>query len=380
MPKVERRGSEWTVRISLTDPTTGKRTQRRLSARTKGQLDVLIAEARSQFARGDYVEPNDTPLAVWMEHWLSTYQRGGSSILARDVAIRSHIASDPIGSIPLGRLRLVHLQEYVDRKAQILAPSYVSSLVSILGMALRRAKRLKLIREVLVDELDVPASRRATWTVLSREDASRLIAETAGSEWGAFWTLAVMIGARRGELLALRWEDVDLRTGRITIGRTIRRDAAGAWFMGELTKSGGKRSFQLPARCVAALTEHRRRQLERRLSATHWVDSGAVFDMGNGEYWRQPSNVHHHWQRVRTQVGLPPMRVHDLRHTSATHMIQIGVPIPTVAHYLGHANPATTLRVYAHVLKEMEHEAAARIDVMYDVSEPDRTAIVPAGT
>lgn len=380
MPKIERRNGQYTTRVSLTDAATGKRTQRRLTARTKGALDVLIAEARSEFNRGNYVEPNDTPLSVWMEHWLSTYQRGGSSILNRDVAIRSHIASDPIGSIPLGRLRLVHLQQYVDRKAQILAPSYVNSLVSILGMALRRAKRLKLIREVLVDELDVPASRRATWTVLSREDANRLIRETAGTEWGAFWTLAVMVGARRGELLALRWEDVDLRSGRITIGRTIRRDAAGAWFMGELTKSGGKRSFQLPARCVAALTEHRRRQLERRLSASVWVDSGAVFDTGNGEHWRQPSVIGHRWRQERERLGLPAMRPHDLRHTSATHMIRSGVPIPTVAHILGHSNPATTMRVYSHVIAEMEHEAAARIDAMYDVSEVDCTTIEPAAT
>jgi integrase len=179
--------------------------------------------------------------------------------------------------------------------------------------------------------------------------------------------LAVTVGLRRGELIGLRREDLDLTRGTLTVCRTQTRTATGRWIIGEVAKTDAShRMIHLPAICLEALRGHRARQNERRLQlGPAWQDEGAVFDAGDGRHLPSPNRLDSRFPRLTAQLGLPRIKLHGLRHTAATNMLKSGVPVHVVAHILGHANPSITLKVYAWVLADMQESAAARIDAMF---------------
>jgi len=216
------------------------------------------------------------------------------------------------------------------------------------------------------NDLDMPSKTAPAWTIWSEEQVSRFV--DALDRWQepnrAMWVLAVMLGIRRGELIGLRWTDINLHSGTITIERTGTRTEAGKWVIGDLPKtSHSQRTIRLPDVCTRALVQHCVEQTERRLTCgTVWIDSGAVFDTGLGDHWATPFRLYDGFRKLIEKVNstvehpgdcLPIIRPHDLRHTAATHMIRRQVPVPTVARILGHKNPAITMRVYAHVLDDM---------------------------
>ena len=371
MPRTERLADgAYEVRISVVDPTTGKRHQPRVRARSRRELDNAVAETRARIRRGDVQEPDTTPLGVWLDAWLSTYRPpSANSVQTRRSAVR-RIQRDAVSHIPLGRLRRVHVQELVDRLAAELAPESVRSIVVALRLALDRAERLGVISPGAspADDLVLPRLRRRPMAVWSEDEAARFIAAARDGADAALWLLAIMLGVRIGELLALRWADVDLNAGRLTAARTFSRDADNRRVVADLPKSGaGNRTLRLPAPVIESLRTQRRRSLERRFAlGPLWEPDDAVFDDGTGAHWRSDTRQQRTFRLLCETAGLPPIRIHDLRHTAATHMIRGGIPIPAVARILGHSNPAVTLRIYSWVIEAMEDEAVGVIEAMYE--------------
>jgi integrase len=203
--------------------------------------------------------------------------------------------------------------------------------------------------------------------VLDEAQARRIVADERGEPLQVLWVLAVTLGLRRGELLALEWRDVDLNGSTLRVERTLTIDEQGRKQTKDGTKTeSSRRTIRLPQVCIAALRKHRARQNERRLWAGDlWQDNGLVFDAGLG----QPvplATMYQDFRRLKQEHELPSeMRPHDLRHTAATLALHAGVPIPAVSNMLGHANAAITLGTYSHVVKEMEDRAADLIDRLF---------------
>jgi integrase len=165
---------------------------------------------------------------------------------------------------------------------------------------------------------------------------------------------------RRGELLALRWQDVDLDRAALAVRRTVTSAGNGGWGFGEAKTAAGRCSVALPASCVAALRALRARQLERRLLlGPAWVD--LVFERGDGTT-RSPTGLDRVFRRTVGRAGLPAIRFHDLRHTAATLMLAEGVHPKIVQEGLGHSAIAMALNLYSHVTLDLQREAADRLD------------------
>ena len=194
------------------------------------------------------------------------------------------------------------------------------------------------------------------WTT---EQARAFLAATAEDRLGALWTTLLGTGLRRGEAIALRWDDLDLDAGtlRVAGSDTVVR---GQVIESDETKSpAGIRTIVLGDDLVAALREHRRRQAEERLVAGPlWADTGAVFAEADGQPVH-PTKASRTFSREAARVGLPAIGLHGLRHTHATMLLRDGVPVTAVAQRLGHANPSITLSVYAHAVPADDHLAAA---------------------
>jgi integrase len=172
-------------------------------------------------------------------------------------------------------------------------------------------------------------------------------------------------GLRRGELLALRWRDVDLDGCSLRVERSLEQTKAGLRFKEPKTKHG-RRQVALPASVTAALRSHRKEQQEQRLALGLGRDDpdGLVFRRSCGKPMR-PDNVSGEWRRLVGVLKLPKVTLHAWRHTHASQLISLGMDILTVSRRLGHGSPSITLNVYGHLFKGSDDRAAERIDAAF---------------
>lgn len=177
--------------------------------------------------------------------------------------------------------------------------------------------------------------------------------------------LALLCGLRRGELLGLMWEDIDLERGMLAVQRTLSRGRGGDWVLGQPKTQSGCRAIALPESCVAALRKHRAAQNSQRLRLGElWVDGGFVFTGHSGQVLHVNVLVTR-FKRLIRSASLPDLRFHDLRHTSATLLLGQGVQPKIVQARLGHAGIAGTLNRYSHVTPDMQRAAADTLDAAF---------------
>jgi integrase len=193
----------------------------------------------------------------------------------------------------------------------------------------------------------------------------RLVEAAAGTMWEVPMLLSATTGARQGEVLAVRWADLDLETGRVLITRALQR-AEGRLVLVEPKTARGRRQVTIPTFALDRLRVHRRDQAQRRLLiGPAWSDLDLICDRGDGGAI-DPSSFTHAAKRLILRAGLPAAtRLHDLRHAFATVLLGRGVHPAIASATLGHASPAFTMSVYQHVLDGMTAQAAAAVEAAF---------------
>jgi integrase len=216
---------------------------------------------------------------------------------------------------------------------------------------------------------DRPAVRRASGSAVFgfRPENTRVMSELAdflsairGSRLEAVWRLAAMTGARRGEILGLRWADVDLDSAR-AVGSTCCRRAVVYEVRESTPKSHNARVIDLDQQTVELLRVYRRRQQDEHAEwGADYEDQALVACLENGSFIH-PHSLSQPFERIVKQASIRRIRLHDLRHTHATLALKAGVPVKVVSERLGHEAPAFTLKQYAHVIPGMQAAAAAAV-------------------
>jgi integrase len=196
-----------------------------------------------------------------------------------------------------------------------------------------------------------------TW---SADELRRFLEHVRADRLYAAWRLAATTGMRRGELLGLRWRDVDLDTARLSIVQTLIEGKEAPRFS-EPKTDHGRRSIALDAETVAALREHRKRQVEERLAwGPAYQDHGLVLSREDGSpIW--PRTFSRGFGRHAEDAELPTIRLHDLRHTHATLALSAGIHPKVVSERLGHSTVSITLDTYSHAIPAMQEDAAAKV-------------------
>jgi integrase len=263
-----------------------------------------------------------------------------------------------LGATKLSKLSAAQLSGFYGRLLDDgLAPASVRVVHAIIYKALRQAYRWGMIPTNPASVASVPKPRSAEVTPLTREQAKAFLAAAEGEPLEALFTLLLSTGLRVGEALGLRWSDINLDKGTAHIARTLWWAPGGKAQFGT-PKSGKGRSIQLPPMAVASLRRHHTRQLEQRLAAPTWVESGSVFTNLIGEPLRRDHVDRHHFQPLLRKAGLPRHTLHVLRHTAATLLLQQGTHPTLVQHLLGHASVSMTLDKYSHWLPSMGEATA----------------------
>ena len=209
-----------------------------------------------------------------------------------------------------------------------------------------------------------PRVERVETTVLSPALVQRFLAAAEGTRYEALFALAVMTGMRQGELLGLRWRDVDLETGEIQVRHSLQR-IAGAFEFVEPKSVKSRRPIVLGAKAVEALRRHRVRQTEERLKIGQpWHDLDLVFTNKIGLPVEITNLTQRHFRPTLRKAGNPTIRFHDLRHTAATLMLGAEVNVKVVSEVLGHSQTAFTMDRYQHVSTAMQRRAAEAVEAL----------------
>jgi integrase len=246
---------------------------------------------------------------------------------------------------------------YGDLRATGRAPKTIRNIHGVLSKALADAERWGLVGRNAARLADVPAVARPKLRVWSPEQTRAFLAAVANDRLFAAWLLAATTGMRRGELLGLRWADIDLDAGVVRIAQARVR-AGNRVVAGEPKTARGRRTIALDPATVAALRQHRMRQTEERLAAgPHYADSGLAFTMPGGTPIH-PNRFSLWFRRHAGAAGLPAIRLHDMRHSYATAGLAAGVPPKVMSERLGHATVAFTLDTYTSALPALDKSAA----------------------
>jgi integrase len=347
--RVGKRGVTWTAIVDLgRDPVTGNRKQKRLTARTRKDVEEQLTKTLHDLRTGVYLEPSSQPLGEFLVQWHKTLTLRESTRWRYERIIARDLVPD-LSAVPLGRLTAAHVQQLVTKKLERLSPQTVAQIYQVLDQALDRAVDWQLILRNPCRSVKPPRIPRREMQVWNPEQVRAFLAHTEGQPLAGLWRMALGTAMRQSELLALRWSDVDLDRRDAVVTRTWSR-IRGAWIMGDVKTAAGRRRIKLPASCIQALKALRTEQEPTSEDDLIWTFT--------------PRVAGYRFQVAQRGTGLPKIRFHDLRHTSATLMLLNGEHPKVVSQRLGHSSVAITMDRYSHVLEGMEEDAADRLDAL----------------
>jgi integrase len=356
-----RADGRWEASVSIGN---GKR--RRYYARTRQDAARKLHEALKALSDGLPVTSERQTVEKFLESWLETVKTSVRlrTFLRYEQYVRLH-AVPYIGKLPLGRLTAQHLQRlYADRRATGLSATSVAHLHAVIHKALGQAAKWDIVPRNVADLVEKPRMETPEMKTLSPEQARILLDAASGDRLEGLWVLALNSGARQGELLALKWRDVDLDRGTIQIRASLQR-VRGRYIFTEPKTARSRRQILVTESVTAALRRHRAAQLEERLQAGGaWQDNDLVFSDRYGQPILATELTRGAFYPLLARAGLPRVRFHDLRHSAASLLLAEGVHPKIVGDMLGHSTIAITIDLYSHTTPAMHRQAALALEAV----------------
>lgn len=346
----------WETRL---DGTKRQRTQRVHGTRT--QAERKMREIQTSIDQGTYVASSKTVLGDYLDAWLKRHKKNLSyrGYLAYEGIIRVHLKPG-LGRVVLERLTTEHILDFYATKEERLSSSRLRLMHTVLSLALTSAVRLKKIAHnpCSKDYMDPPKRYKSTaGKPMTPEQARALLDHQRGKSLYLPIYLSLHTGMRLGEILALKWENVDEADRVIHVSWTLFDIKEEPLWELKVPKSENMRSIDVSEEVLAELRRHRGRQAERRLQTPDYRDQGFVFTYKNGAP-RGLARTSAFFYKVIRKSGLPIIRFHDLRHTFATILGNSGVEANALKEIMGHHDVAFTLETYAKVFRTRKQSAA----------------------
>ncbi|HEX2107738.1 MAG TPA: site-specific integrase [Rubrobacteraceae bacterium] len=345
--------------------TAAGRKRKVLYAQSYEEARKKLAEALADRDRGLNYDAGSLTLEAYLERWLEDSVRGSVKVTTHasyGSVVRNHV-SPALGRTKLAGLTPAHVQRlYRAKLDEGLSPKTVKYIHTTLHRALKQAVRWGLVPRNVAAEVDPPKVLKPEITPLSPAQARALLEAAKGNRLEALYVLAVTTGMRRGEILGLGWEAVELEAGTVRVRRTLTLAKGGPRLTEPKTK-GSRRSIRLTASAVGALERHQECQQAEGIALNgSWADRGLVFCTRRGTPIRRDNLHDKSWKPLLKRSGLPDTRFHDLRHTCATLLLTKGVHPKIVSEMLGHSSIAITLDTYSHVIPGMGEVAVTAME------------------
>ena len=370
----KREDGRWEGRVVVGYDEKGRPKTKNVLAKTKSECSAKLKALKASLQEQKPEKPKgDMTFGTWLDHW---YQRECKpQIRPKTQAdyenrIYQHIIPE-LGSIPLAKLTAADLQQFynrlkeggrllrVDQYGPGLSDRMVKSCHVTCRVALDQAVAQGLILKNPALSCKAPITRPKEMQVLTGEEIQRLLIQAKEDGCFELLLLELSTGLRRGEILALRWDDLDFRTGVLRVERQVQR-IRGKLVVSQPKTRASSRSILLPTPVLKILEQYRQSVTSR------WMFPSPR----KGDSPRDPTAVRKKLSAVLKRAGCPAARFHDLRHTFATSALEHGMDVKTLSTVIGHVSSTTTLNVYAHITDEMRQKAADKIDRAITGTEP----------
>jgi integrase len=357
----QRSDGRWCSAIVADDPVTGARHRTVLYGKTRTEVRHKLKAATERADVGGPVRDAKASVAAWLAQWRETTLAASNRKETTQELYKSlsmnHLEPEPFGSIPLDRLRPSDVDRLVltlrDKK---LSDATIQRIFGVLRVALAAAVRDGLIARNPAASVKQPSVARSEARYLSPAEVSSVLAAAEGSRYHTVLWLIAATGLRRGEALALKWSDVDLKNGSLTVRSTLSR-VGGALTVTEPKTPKSRRTLHLSPSVVAMLKAHRQRQrLERVRAGAAWQTTDHVFATEAGGPV-EPRNLFRALATAAESAGIEDVGPHTLRHSAATAWLENGVNLKAVSELLGHADIRITADCYGHVSEETSRAA-----------------------
>jgi len=371
----------------------GKRQRKFYFGATRGAVSEKLKVALRDLQQGKPLPNERRTVAQFLDAWLKDVAKPRlrpSTYESYERMIRLHIIP-ALGRLPLAKLAPQTVQAWLNAQQssgrvvqpakegaaavepdqeqapavepmRTLSPRTVQYLRAILRTALRSAEKWGMVARNVAMLTDAPRSQRREIHPLTPDQARAFLVSIAGHRLYAVFAVAIACGLRRGEILGLRWSDVDLDASRLRVEQAMSRDEDGKRVFVEPKSERSRRTIAVPSVIVDALKAHRKGQLEERLVAGgQWRDNGLVFTNRTGgplDEWKLGDQLH----AMLKAAELPRVRFHDLRHSCASFLLAQGVAPRAIMEILGHSQISLTLDTYSHLMPGGHEEAAHKMD------------------
>ena len=364
----QRSNGTWEGRYTAgRDPKTGKQVQRSVYGKTQKEVAQKLRQINTEMDEGTYTEPCRLTVGEWLDIWTEKYignvKERTQELYRNNVEVRIKPA---LGSIKLSKLTTDQIQSFYNglmKGERAITPKTVKNIHGVLHRALVQAVKLGYIRLNPADNVTLPKQTKPELTPLTDEHLTDFINAIKGHPYENFFLVDLFTGMRRSELIGLTWGDIDFDRGTITISRQLIPARKNIESKFTPTKNGKVRVIA-PAQSVMDILRRQKEQQERmaEIAQEAWSNpEGFVFTNEFGRHLAH-NTVYHHFKRIVEKIGMPNVRLHDLRHSYAIASLYAGDDIKTLQENLGHHTAAFTLNVYGHVSMQMKRESSKRMD------------------
>jgi integrase len=359
----KRKDGRFMARYTVQTPDGPKR--KPIYGRKYKEVEKKLAEARGDAVRGLIFDADNLKLSEYLDRWLAdsvadtvrptTFER-------YEQIVRVHIRP-ALGNLKLKNVTPAHVRGLYRDKLEVgLSPRTVQYIHVTLHKALKQALADGLIPRNATEAVRPPQIRKEEIRPLTAEQVKMLFTAGRDDRLESLYILAVHTGLRQGELLGLKWGDVDLEAGTLQVRRTL-TTAKGGPVLSAPKNKGSRRTVKLSQTALETLKSHLERQLtEIDQAGDLWHEKGLIFATESGEFLNRHYITTHRFKPLLKRAGLPQIRFHDLRHTCATLVLLKNVNSKIVSEMLGHSSIAITLDTYSHVLPNMQNEAATAME------------------
>lgn len=357
---LRKRSKNYIVYLEYFDKETNKRKQKNMgSYPLKRDANKRLNEVKEEIYKEELLLPNEIILQDFLLDFLEKYKMN-LSITTYNCYMRicKKYIIPLLGDIKLCDIRPIHIQNYVDDLLDLLTPQTIKVHLNILNLALKRAYRLKLIKENVVQFVEVPKNKKYKNEIYNAEDMKKLLEKSRETSLELPIILASGLGLRISEILGLTWNNIDFNDFTITIDKITVRDK-GKVILKEPKTESSIRTISAPKEIILMLKQLKKDRLAAKLRGEKSHRELIFYDKNLNpiaqdvlskkfRYFLQENNLKH-------------IRFHDLRHSHVTMLIDAKVPIKVISERVGHSNVNTTLNIYSHALREMDQEASDKI-------------------
>lgn len=358
---IRKRNKNYVVYLEFRDDESGKRKQKNMGAFDKKRdANKRLAEVKDSIYKDSFLVPNEITLAGFLLDFLEKYKDNISASTYKSyIAICKNHINPSIGKYRLQELRNIHIQNYIDDLAGNLNPQTIKVHINVLRLAIKRAYRIKLIKENIIDGIESPRIKKFKNEIYDKEHMLKLLEVAKGTNLELPISLAIGLGLRLSEVLGLTWDNIDFDENTITVNKiTSRLD--GSVILKEPKTESSVRKIFAPIELMNLLKNYRLEQNKKLLRSIVRNEYNLLFFDRKGNPIAEDV-MSKKFRKFLENNDLPHIRFHDLRHSHVTLLINSKVPIKVISERVGHSNISTTLSVYSHVLKEMDKEASDKI-------------------